>query len=129
METGKATITYDGDSYNYYFKDNGSAYTNVIKNNSAYDGLGVCLDASDGNANAVKNINEINGACLTIDGKTYTDGTIIVSSSGRVKKSGTVTIDGVKYEVSNYLVTKAYDKDDKDKNDDTSLYHPYEPTK
>jgi len=124
METGKATITYDGDSYSYYFKDNGSAYTNVIKNNSAYDGLGVCLDASDGNANAVKNINEINGACLTIDGKTYTDGTIIVSSSGRVKKSGTVTIDGVKYEVSNYLVTTAYDKDDKDKNDDKSLYHP-----
>lgn len=118
METGKTTITYDGDSYSYYFRDNGSAYTNIVKSNSAYDDLGVCIDASDGNSNSIKEISTIGldstGTYrLEIEGKKYTEGTIVVSSSGKIKKSGTVTIDGTKYIIENYVVKEAYDKDDK----------------
>lgn len=118
METGKTTITYDGDNYSYYFRDNSGAYTNIVKSNSAYDDLGVCIDASDGNSNSIKEISTIGldstGTYrLEIEGKKYTEGTIVVSSSGKIKKSGTVTIDGTKYIIENYVVKELYDKDDK----------------
>ncbi|MCI8518537.1 MAG: cell wall-binding protein [Hungatella sp.] len=112
MVTGKTTITYDGDNYAYYFKEDGTAYRNIIKNGSAYDDLGVRIEAEDGNSNSIKYISDIKGG-LDIDGNHYTKGTIVVSSSGKVKKgTSTVTIDGTKYTVSGYLVTKAVDKDD-----------------
>ena len=39
-------------------------------------------------------------------GKKYKDCTLAVSPSGKLKKSGTVTIDGFKYTVKNYKVVK-----------------------
>lgn len=44
---------------------------------------------------------------------------------GRIKKSGSVTIDGTKYEINNCVVTKAYDKDSTTKANNTSLYTPW----
>ena len=48
---------------------------------------------------------------LEIGDTTYTAGTIAVSASGKVKKSGSVTIDGVKYTITDYFVTYAEDKE------------------
>ena len=48
---------------------------------------------------------------------------MIISASGKVKKSGTATIDGVKYEIDDYFVTKAYDKEDDNKTDNTDFYN------
>ncbi len=129
MVTGKTTVTYDGDNFTYYFKEDGSAYTNVVKSDAAYDKYGVRVEAGDGNAYAVREIGDADtfgAAGLTIGTETYTQGTIIVSSTGKAKKSGTITIDGVKYVLNNYVVTKAYDKEDKTATDNKNFYTPAE---
>ena len=124
METGKTTITYDGEDYVYYFQGTGKAYTLVLKDSCLYDRLGVRVEAEDGNSNSVIDLATLleDDETVEIKGVDYVDGSVVVSSTGKVKKSGTVTIDGVKYEVDNYFVTKAYDKDDDNKTDLTDLY-------
>ena len=122
MQTGKTSITYDGDAYTYYFQGTGAAYTSQIKDSTLYDGYGVRVEAEDGNSNSVISISELDFPAgaegnITISGTKYDAGTFVVSSSGKVKRNGTTTIDGVKYEVSNYFVTKAYDKDDDSETD------------
>jgi len=121
METGKTTVSYDGDDYVYYFQGTGEAYTMLVKDSSLYDGYGVRVEAEDGNSNSVVSISALDDpqgiGYVTIGNTKYDAGSLVVSSSGKVKKSGTVTIDGVKYVVENYFVTKSYDKDDDDKTD------------
>ena len=132
MATGKTTVTYDGDDYTYYFQSNGKAYTGQIKDSSLYDDMGVRLEADDGNSYEVIHISDQDYLeKVKINTEEYDAGTMVVSSSGKVKKSGTVTVDGTKYVISNYFVTKAYDKDDDDKNDIPSMYeevHEYTET-
>ena len=111
METGKVTIEYDGEDYVYYFDGTGKAYTNVIKDSCAYDANGVRVEAEDGNNYSLYNIGGEDMETLEIGDITYTAGTIAVSASGKVKKSGSVTIDGVKYEITDYFVTDAKDKE------------------
>ena len=53
---------------------------------------------------------EILPTLKTSDG-TYDAGTIAVSASGKVKKSGSVTIDGVKYTIKDYFIESAEDKE------------------
>ena len=123
METGKTTIAYDGENYVYYFKGDGTAYTNVIKDSCLYDAYGVRVEAEDGNSYAAYNVSDIAGKVVEVNNKEYTQGTMIISASGKVKKSGTATIDGVKYEIDDYFVTKAYDKEDDNKTDNTDFYN------
>ena len=112
METGKVTIEYDGEDYVYYFDGTGKAYTNVIKDSCAYDANGVRVEAEDGNSYSLYNLGSENLQYLKVgNDKNYTKGTIAVSASGKVKKSGTVTLDGVKYTVKDYFVTAAEDKE------------------
>ena len=125
METGKTTISYDGENYDYYFAGTGAAYTNILKDSSLYDGYGVKVTADDGNSYSVINVDDdkFRGEAVEIKGAKYATGTIIVTTSGKMKKSGTVTIDGVKYHLDNYFVTEAYDKEDKKKeNNLTELF-------
>ncbi len=106
MATGKTTVSYDGDNYNYYFQKDGSAYRNYIADGALYDGLGERVDAEDGNSYDLVDIPE--GAVISIKGSSKVvegPSTVIVNSSGKVKKSGTVKIDGYKYTVNDYVVT------------------------
>ena len=126
METGKTTIEYDGESYVYYFKGDGTAYTNVIKDSCLYDANGVRVEAEDGNSYAAYNVSDIteDEGAIVANNKEYVGGTMLISASGKVKKSGSVTIDGVKYEIDDYFVTKAYDKEDDTKTDNPTFYQP-----
>ena len=111
METGKVTVTYDGEDCTYYFKGSGEAYVNEIQSNSAYGVNGVRLEAEDGNSYSLYHVgSEILPTLKTSDG-TYDAGTIAVSASGKVKKSGSVTIDGVKYTIKDYFIESAEDKE------------------
>ena len=56
-------------------------------------------------------------APIIIKGKKHVEGTVIVSSSGKIKEKGNITIDGVTYVVEDYVVKAAYDKDYKTEED------------
>ncbi len=126
METGRTTVDYDGEKYTYYFNKAGQACRLTLNDGAVYDGFGVRVEAGDGNANQIYSISDLleQGSEYRPSGLDrqqyfelgkfkYDKGTIIVSSTGKIR-TGTVTIDDVKYEIKNYVVNKAYDKSDKD---------------
>ena len=98
MVTGKTTVTKDGEDLYYYFdKSTGKAITNIVKDGSVYGPNGQRIAAEDGNSNAVVTLEEdvvYNGH------KILKDSTVVVSSTGKLRTSGTVKVDGVKYEIS-----------------------------
>ena len=103
MMTGKQTVTYDGDDYAYYFDSNGEAYLGALVDGSIYDGDGVRVESEDGNAlfNVEMDIKDKKGKVVIPTGSQ-----VIIGTSGKVKKSGTVTIDGIKYTVKDYVATE-----------------------
>ena len=107
MATGKTTVTYDGDNYNYYFQKDGSAYRWYIADGALYDSFGERIDAEDGNSYDLYQIpDEITVGIKGKPNDSVAGGSvIIVNGSGKVKKSGTVKIDGYKYTVDDYVVT------------------------
>ncbi len=130
MMTGRTAIEKDGETSYYYFsKDKtypGYAYINAIQDGYLYGNDGRCITADDGNNYMVFNVtadirimnkakaNTSDGTRAVIeptttvtakDGSTTTvNSRIIVSKTGKVRTSGTVTIDGVKYTVANSVV-------------------------
>lgn len=107
METGKTTVSLDGEDYVYYFETTGRAYTNMIVDGSLYKANGVRVDSDDGTQ-----LYEINGDdftdTVTVKGSSVTleeGDQVVVSTSGKLKKSGTTTIDGTKYTIKDYKVT------------------------
>ena len=73
-----------------------------------YDAQGERFDAEDGNSYQLVDVADgvkirIKGSSSVIEGPV----TMIVGSSGKVKKSGTVKLDGIKYTVKDYIVTGA----------------------
>ena len=105
MATGKTSVSYDGDIYNYYFQKDGSAYTLYIADGALYDGAGERVDAEDGNTYGLVHT-EVEVSIKGSSAKVPADSFMIVNSNGKVKKSGTVKIDGTKYTVEGYVVTK-----------------------
>lgn len=103
MATGKTTVTKDGDSFYYYFRSNGTAYINAFVDGCIYGPDGTRLNAEDGSTNEVKQIVGIDG----LDNVSQ----VIVSRTGRIRRSGTVRIDGVKWTVTNYQANLAEDQD------------------
>ena len=107
MQTGRTAITKDGDTYYYYFsKDSkypGYAYTNAVQDGYLYGADGRCVVAESGNSHMVyvlpENVTIMSkkedGHLLTISA----GDAVIVSRTGKIKTSGTVTIDGVKYTI------------------------------
>ena len=102
MVTGKTTVTYDGDVYAFYFQKDGQAYTNYIADGTYYDANGERVEAEDGNTYDLVEVWDVQ---VKGDADAEVTGTIIVNSNGKVKKSGTVKVDGYKYTVENYTVT------------------------
>ena len=105
MVTGKTTVTKDGEDYYYYFdKTTGRAITDIVKDGVVYGHDGERIDAEDGNNNAIvtldhdtyhnKKVN--NATCAYIKAGSE----VIVSSTGKLRTSGTVKVDGVKCQVN-----------------------------
>ena len=110
MQTGKTAVTEDGEVENYYFDSSGRAYANMVVDGCLYRYNGTRLDADDSS----KMVYEINSADFT-ETITVKDNSsitleegdrVIVSSSGKLKKSGTVTVDGAKFTLSDYVITE-----------------------
>jgi len=105
MVTGKTTVTKDGEDYYYYFdKTTGRAVDNVVKDGVVYGPDGERIDAEDGNTNAIVTLpadtyynKKVNGTtCEYIKAGSR----VIVSSTGKLRTSGTVKVDGVKCQVN-----------------------------
>ena len=111
MVTGKTTVTKDGEDFYYYFdKATGRAVTDVVKDGIIYGHDGERIDAEYGNTNAIVTLDypvaySKSEVDVVIDGKTVkgipacTNNEIIVSATGKLKTSGTVKVDGVRYKI------------------------------
>ncbi len=139
MLTGKQSYTEDDITTTYYFRkadvtgkdeegntivinSKGSAMKNAIKDNALYDENGERVEAEDGNSydlyipkgwisiDDMKGDNTETNELDITDGWISADETVVVSSAGKIKKSGNVTIDGTVYVVKNYVVIDAYEK-------------------
>ena len=106
MATGKTTVNYDGENYYYNFAKSGKAYTNHIIDNSLYMANGVRVDSDESRSVFEITSNDFSeDITVNKSSVTLTEGDrVIVSSSGKLKKSGTVTIDGTKYTLSDYKI-------------------------
>ncbi len=129
MEKGRTAIDYDGETYTYYFTQNGKACVNQVNDGAVYNQFGVRVEAKDGNANQTYRISTIVGDGNELKVKTglsYTDGTIIVSSTGKIR-TGSVIIDDIRYVIKDYVVETAYDRHDAEKtplSGDDNVYVP-----
>ena len=108
MQTGRVTYDNEGEQVTYYFRNNGQAYTNAYVRGSIYDENGQRVEAEDGSRYML----------YTTEADIYEDGnmgteenpiqplikagtTIVVNSSGSVRRSGTVEIDGIRNRMGN----------------------------
>ena len=125
MEKGRTAIDYDGETFTYYFTQNGKACMNQVNDGAVYDQFGVRVEAKDGNANQTYQISDITGGrALEVNANlSYSEGTIVVSSTGKIR-TGSVIIDDVRYVIKNYVVETAYDRHDAEKNDLDDMYVP-----
>ena len=107
MMTGKRKVEEESDDYHYYFRNNGLAYTNTIVGGSLYGSVGIRVSAGDG-----YELYQIPDDIIIYEkgsSNQYKDCAFIVNESGKLKKSGTVKIDGVRYTVEHYRVVKEED--------------------
>lgn len=100
MKTGKVTVEVDGEYYYYHFQNSGKAYVNTVKSGVLYNEHGLRVNAEDGNSYMVYTTR--NPITVEESDKVIPTGTkILVNSSGRVKTSGSVKIDGDTWKVVN----------------------------
>ena len=101
MVTGKTTVTDDGEIYYYYFdKTTGRAITDIVKDGVVYGHDGDRIDAEDGNSNVIAQLEYDTAYSKAKNGVIPAGSRIIVSSSDKLRTSGTVKVDGVKYVVT-----------------------------
>lgn len=105
MVTGKTTVTKDGEDYYYYFeKTTGRAATDIVKDGVVYGHDGERIDAEDGNSNAIVTLDHDTYYNKKVNGTTCeyikAGSEVIVSSTGKLRTSGTVKVDGVKCQVN-----------------------------
>lgn len=110
MLTGKQTYDNEGEDETYYFKKNGQAYTNALVSGAIYDSEGKRVDAEDGAAYMLytteADITDDDGTTVLIPEGTQA----IVNRSGSVKKNGSAEVDGVDYDIDNYVATEDIDE-------------------
>jgi len=109
MVTGKTTVEDDGDVNYYYFdKSTGKALTKVVKDGVVYGEDGKRIQADDGNSNELVTLDyDIEYTKAT--GGVIAKGTpFIVSSTGKLRTSGTVKVDGVYYDVDKNTLEATY---------------------
>lgn len=105
MVTGKTTVEDDGETYYYFDKSTGRALTDTVKDGIVYGHDGDRIDAEDGNTNAV--IDNLEADILYKNGEyILKDSRIVVSSSGKLRTSGTVKVDGIYYEIKKDTTSK-----------------------
>ena len=93
MVTGKTTVIKDGENRYYYFdKKTGRAIDNEVKDGIVYGADGQRVAADDGNSNEIVTITND-----TLYKNEYIEAgsEVIVSSTGKLRTSGTVKVDGV----------------------------------
>lgn len=132
LMTGRTAVTKDGETFHYYFNKSGNtndatnygkALTSEVKDGYLYGRDGRCVTADDGNAYAIYAVEAVGNDAEEIKlpgdkvinddipGTTNTQDDamngayVIVSRTGRIKQSGTATIDGVRYTIKDYKVT------------------------
>ena len=119
MLTGKQSYTSDDVTDYYYFRkaadtssgySKGSAITQEIKSNCLYGVDGKRVSAQDGNSYDVVKLTYNIVKIDDLSGSIKAGKSVVVSSSGKIRKTGNVTIDGTVYEVSNYVVVGSYEK-------------------
>ena len=101
MVTGKTAVTEDGDTDYYYFdsKRGGAALINTVKDGIIYGTDGKRMNADDGNSNQIKSV-DVNLYDYKTDKVLVPAGSeIIVTSAGKLRTSGTIKIEGDKFEV------------------------------
>ena len=99
MKTGKVAVTKDGETNYYYFnKSTGKALESTVKDGVVYGADGKRIQADDGNSNELVtleyDLKDVNGNVVV---KANTQ--FIVSSTGKLRTSGSVKVDGVYYDV------------------------------
>ena len=102
MMTGERKVEGESDDYHDYFRNNVQAYINAIVGGSLYGRLGVRVSAGDG-----YELYQIPDQIIIYEkgsSNQFKDCAFIVNESGKLKKSGTVKIDGVRYTVEHYRV-------------------------
>ncbi len=122
MQTGKKTVEIDGDKEYFYFQKDGSAYTSIVKDGVVYGNDGKRIDADNGSSwdtyTTEYDIEYSKGTAgvsvINTDGSTRSVATgstatavkgipagtqIIISSSGKLKTSGSVKIDDYWYKI------------------------------
>ena len=112
MQTGKQTVSDEGDEYTYYFKSTGAAYKKALVKGAVYGEDGKRLEAEDGSKYELivldYNVTDDDEKTVVIEAGSA----IIVNSNGTVKRNAsTVDVDGVKYSVKNYVATVKEDQD------------------
>lgn len=104
MVTGKETVVYDDVECAYYFDKKGKAYINKIADGVLYDENGVKVAAEDGNNYQLVQVTNNISLKGSDDTVVATGETVMVTSAGKIKKSGTIKLDGYKYSVEEYVV-------------------------
>ena len=93
MVTGKTTVVKDGENRYYYFdKKTGRAIDNEVKDGVVYGADGQRVAADDGNSNEIVTITN---DTLYKNEYIAAGSEVIVSSTGKLRTSGTVKVDGV----------------------------------
>ncbi len=103
MLTGKVSRDNEGETENYYFATDGRALISTYKDGCIYGADGIRWEAKDGNNYEIIRVHEaIATSVKDADGQLVTipaNVPIVVSSTGKVRTSGTIRIDDEKYTV------------------------------
>ena len=112
LKNKKVTVEDEG---TFYLSDTGRAYENVIINGYVYGNDGALVeDFGDGTTYEVVYLDEIadvlkdkkkNDLVKAVDDEGNRV-QVVVNGNGKIKKTGYITIEGVKYKVNNYVAVE-----------------------
>ena len=102
MITGKTAVTDDGETNYYYFdsKRGGAALVNMVKDGIVYGTDGRRMDADDGNANQIREIDEPLRDAKTGKIMVPAGSKIVVTSAGKLRTNSNVKIEGDKFDIT-----------------------------
>lgn len=123
MAKGKRIrLSLDGDSATYHFHNAGWAYANALVDDRIYGEDGAMLESDSGwEVFVMENdiydkhdIREEDGELTVRDGAEpliKTGESVIINKTGKVKKKGSAKVEGVKYDVTDYVAIERPDED------------------
>lgn len=123
MAKGKRIrLSLDGDVATYHFNNAGWAYANALVDDRIYGEDGAMLYSDSGwelftmdrDIYGKDDIREEDGAVTVRDGAEpliEAGEAVIINKSGKVKKKGTVKVEGIQYDVADYVAAERLDED------------------